>query len=41
MRKVVVLKASHQKDKGIAAWANKVKHISTMCLCFLSTLPFC
>ena len=35
-----VTKAFHQKQKGILAWAKRVRPSSTMCLCFLSTLPF-
>lgn len=40
MRYVAVVKASHQYLRGMDAWASKVKPISTMWRCFLSTMPF-
>lgn len=33
--------ASSQNFSGIPAWASKVSPVSTICLCFLSIIPFC
>jgi len=41
MRCNAVLKESGQNFKDSEAWAKSVRPVSTMCLCFRSTSPFC
>jgi hypothetical protein len=41
IRKQVVIKASPKKRRGTEEWVRRASLVSTICMCFLSTDPFC